>query len=200
MTADVVLSQGFDAAAREHAESLVKSFRAYIDEHRAEIGALQILYSRPYKQRLTETMLKELEKKLRETNATFNEETLWKAFAAAAPGKVKGRSAVNRFADLVPMVRFALEQQPLLEPFAESVAARFESWLAQKAAAGIAFTADQRAWLELIRDHVATTLSIEQDDLEYSPFKQKGGLSRADELFGENLPSLLEELNEVLAA
>ncbi len=118
-------------------------------------AALQILYSRSYRQRLIETMLKELERKLRDTNATWNEEILWKAFATAAPDKVKGRSAVNRFADLVPCVRFALEQQPILEPFAESVGVRFERWLAQKAAAGVAFTDDQRAWLELIRDHFA---------------------------------------------
>ena len=115
--------------------SLLTSFRAFIDTNQAEIAALQILYSRPYKQRLTESMLKELERKLRDTNATWNEEILWKAFATAAPEKVKGRSAVNRFADLVPIVRFALQQQPVLEPFAESVSARFERWLGQKAAA-----------------------------------------------------------------
>lgn len=200
VTIDAVVSQGFDAAARDKAESLVTSFRAYIEEHRAEITAPQILYSRPYTQRLTERMLKELERKLRDTNATWNEEILWKAFATAAPEKVKGRSAVNRFADLVPLVRFALEQQPVLEPFAESVGARFERWIAQKAANGIAFSDDQRAWLELIRDHIATSLSIEPEDFEFSPFNQRGGLGRASQLFGADLVALLEELNDALAA
>ncbi|MBI3490582.1 MAG: DEAD/DEAH box helicase family protein [Acidobacteria bacterium] len=199
VTIDAVVSQGFDAAAKDKAESLATSFRAYIEEHRAEIAALQILYSRPYKQRLTEPMLKELERKLRDTNATWNEEMLWKAFATTAPQKVKGRSAVNRFADLVPLVRFALEQQPVLEPFAESVSARFERWLAQKKASGVVFTDDQRAWLELIRDHIATSLSIEPEDFEFSPFNQRGGLGRASQLF-DDLPKLLDELNEALAA
>ena len=144
-------------------------------------------------------MLKELERKLRDTNATWNEEILWKAFATAAPDRVKGRSAVNRFADLVPLVRFALEQQPILEPFAESVSARFDGWLVEKAAAGVAFTDDQRAWLELIRDHIATSLSIEPEDFELAPFSQRGGLGRAAQLFAD-LPALLEELNGVLAA
>jgi len=200
VTIDRVEQQGYDATAKEKAANLLKSFRNYIEQHRAEITALQILYSRPYRQRLTETMLKELEKKLRDTNATWNEENLWNACAATEPGKVKGRSAVNRFADLVPLVRFALEQQPLLEPFAESVNARFDSWLAQKTAAGTAFTADQRAWLELIRDHVATSLSIEPEDFGYAPFSQRGGLGRAAQLFGEQLPELLDELNQALAA
>jgi type I restriction enzyme R subunit len=199
-TIDTITHQGFDAAAKEKAASLVKTFRDYVEQHRAEIAALQILYSRPYRQRLTEPMLKELERKLRDANATWNEETLWQAFAATAPDQVKGRSVVNRFADLVPLVRFALEQQPVLEPFAESVTTRFESWLAQKEKAGTAFNADQRAWLELIRDHIATSLSIEPDDFEYAPFNQRGGLGRAHQLFGEQLPSLLEELNVQLVA
>ena len=195
-----VTEQGFDAAAKEKAESLVTSFRDYIEQHRAEIAALQILYSRPYRQRLTEPMLKELERKLRDVNATWNEETLWRAFAATAPDKVKGRSAVNRFADLVPLVRFALAQQPVLEPFAESVSARFESWLARKAAAGTAFTPDQRAWLALIRDHIATSLSIEPEDFDYAPFSQRSGLGKAYQLFGDRLNALLDEINTALAA
>src|SRR5208282_5057899 len=157
-------------------------------------------YSRPYKQRLTEKMLKELEKKLRDNNAAWTEDRLWNAFAATTPGKVKGRSQAGRFADLVALVRFALEQQPVLEPFAESVTTRFNEWLMDKAKAGVAFAPEQLAWLSLIRDHIATSLSIEPDDLELSPFSQRGGLGRAHQLFGVQLPNLLNELNEVLAA
>src|SRR5207247_679787 len=71
---------------------LATSFREYIEQHKAEITALQILYSRPYKQRLTEKMLKELEEKLRDNHAAWTEDNLWNAFAATRPGKVKGRS------------------------------------------------------------------------------------------------------------
>jgi len=233
VTIDRVEFSGFDAAAKARAQSLIQSFRDYVEQHRAEIGALEILYSRPYAQRLTEPLLKELEKKLCAANATWTEDTLWRAFAATAPDKVKGRSQTGRFADLVALVRFALEQQPVLEPFADSVRQRFDAWLAQKdatvgaalrrdsskasrekpapttssdelisteAPGSKAFTADQRAWLELIRDHIATTCSIEADDFDYAPFSQRGGLGKAHQLFGEQLPNLLEELNATLAA
>jgi len=113
---------------------------------------------------------------------------------------VKGRSQAGRFADLVALVRFALEQQPLLTPFADSVTERFNEWLMDKAKAGAVFTPEQLAWLNLIRDHIATSLSIEPEDLELSPFKTRGGLGKAHQLFGEQLPKLLDELNEVLAA
>jgi type I restriction enzyme, R subunit len=199
-TLDEVSSQGFDVAAKEKAAGLVQSFREYLAAHQAEIDALQILYSRPYRQRLTEAMLKELEKKLRETNATWTEDRLWDAFAVTTPAKVKGRSQAGRFADLVALVRFALEQQPELAPFADSVHERYEQWLRRKESEGALFTSEQRAWLGLIRDHIATSLSIEPDDFDYSPFSQRGGLGKAHQLFGAELPRLLDELNEALAA
>ena len=51
----------------------------------------------------------------------------------------------------------------------------------------------------MIRDHVATSLAIEPDDFGLSPFNQQGGLGKAHQLFGEQLPRLLEELNQALA-
>jgi type I restriction enzyme R subunit len=155
-------------------------------------------------------MLKELEKKLREQHAAWTEDNLWNAFATTAPHKVKGHSQAGRFADLVSLVRFALQQQPVLKPFADSVHERFEHWLAQKSAPASdvhpsssiihPLTAEQLSWLHLIRDHIATSLSIELDDLDYTPFNQEGGLGKAHQLFGDHLPELLEELNEALAA
>jgi type I restriction enzyme R subunit len=200
VTVDEVVSKGFDKAAKEKATNLLNSFRAYIEQHKVEITALQLLYSRPFKQRLTEPMLKELEKKLCDNHAAWTEDRLWEAYALTRPGKVKGRSQAGRFADLVALVRFTLEQQPVLKPFAESVTERFNEWLMDKAKAGAVFTTEQLAWLNLIRDHIATSLSIEPDDLELSPFNQRGGLGKAHQLFGEQLPKLLDELNVVLAA
>jgi len=197
---DTLLYSGPTQKSTQTSAQLATSFREYIEQHKAEITALQILYSRPYKQRLTEPMLKELEKKLREVHAAWTEDRLWDAFAVAAPGKVKGRSQAGRFADLVALVRFAMEQQPILTPFADSVAERFNEWLMDKAKAGTVFTPEQLAWLNLMRDQIATSLSIESDDLDLSPFNQRGGLGKAHQLFGEQLPKLLDELNSALAA
>lgn len=113
---------------------------------------------------------------------------------------MRGRSQAGRFADLVSLVRFALEREQLLEPFADTVQNRFLSWLERKSAQAVVFTPEQRAWLELIRDHIATSLSIEPNDFDYAPFSQRGGLGKAHQLFGNDLPKLLDELNEALAA
>jgi type I restriction enzyme R subunit len=98
----------------------------------------------------------------------------------------------HRFADLVALVRFALEQQPVLAPFADSVSERFNEWLMDKAKTGTVFTPE--------RDHIATTASIDPGDFDYAPFVQRGGLGKAHQLFGTDLNLILDELNLRLVA
>ncbi len=85
-------------------------------------------------------------------------------------------------------------------PVGQTVQERYESWLANQAAAGVAFTPEQRQWLDAIKDHIAKSLAIEPADFDEVPFSQYGGLGKAYELFGDRLTSILDELNERLAA
>ncbi len=87
-----------------------------------------------------------------------------------------------------------------LAPFADGVRKRFQSWLAMQETAGRTFTEEQVRWLETIRDHIAGSVSMELGDFRYAPFIQQGGLSKAYELFGEELPEIVEELNVELVA
>ena len=65
--------------------------------------------------------------------------------------------------------------------------------------AGVKFTQAQTEWLGMIKDHIATSLTIGNEDFELSPFYEKGGVVKAYQLFGNGLNNILEELNEVLA-
>ena len=102
--------------------------------------------------------------------------------------------------DLVSLVRFALEQESELVPFSETVRQRFDNWLMQQEQAGRAFTREQLVWLDRIRDHLATSLTIEVDDFVYVPFVEHGGLGAATDAFGSELPKLLNDLNDAVAA
>jgi len=51
-----------------------------------------------------------------------------------------------------------------------------------------------------MRDIIASSLTIERDDFNYKPFLQLGGLGKVSELFGNDLTTILQELNERLAA
>ena len=55
------------------------------------------------------------------------------------------------------------------------------------------------AWLLMIKDHIASSLSIGMEDFELAPFYERGGPVKAYQLFGNRLNNILEELNEVLA-
>ena len=43
------------------------------------------------------------------------------------------------------------------------------------------------------------TISIEPEELELSPFNQRGGLGKAHQLLGEQQPKLLDQLNTASA-
>jgi len=197
---DQVIEAGFSQAALDRAKGVVQSFEQFIADHKDEITALQILYAKPYKQRLTFDAVKELADAIEKPPYLWNESQLWQAYAALEASKVKGASGRRILTDLVSLVRFAIHQDNELVPFPERVNANFKAWLAGQESAGKQFSTDQRRWLEMIRDHIAANLGIEPDDFEYAPFAQKGGLGKVYQLFGDDLNNLIEQLNESLAA
>ena len=89
-----------------------------------------------------------------------------------------------------------------MRPVGQTVEERFTEWLSDQQQLGEAgeFTEEQLRWLVAIKDHIASSLMIEQDDFEYAPFNQFGGIGRAYELFGDRLAEIMEELNARLAA
>ncbi|OGA65016.1 MAG: type III restriction endonuclease subunit R [Betaproteobacteria bacterium RIFCSPLOWO2_12_FULL_68_20] len=197
---DQVIEAGFSAAALERARGIVQSFERFIEEHKDEITALQVLYSTPYKQRLKFEDVKDLAARIQAPPHLWTESQLWQAYAALEKDKVKGASGRRILTDLVSLVRFAMHQDNELVPFPERVNANFKAWLAQQDASGKRFTEEQRRWLVMIRDHIAANLGIETDDFELPPFSREGGLGKVYQLFGPELPKMLDALNKELAA
>lgn len=201
---DTLKAAGFSAAAKEKAQSLVTSFRQFIEDNKDEIEAIRVLYSRPYRLGLRYGQVRELAQKLSVPPFLVDHKKpetvcrLWNAFETVEPDKVKGHA--KRLVDLIALVRHAIGQDTLLVPVEAVVEERYQEWLADKEAAGTTFTADQQKWLDAVRDHIAASLAIGQDDLEEVPFKQFGGLGAAYQLFGDTLRALLDELNERLSA
>ena len=115
----------------------------------------------------------------------------------AAIQKASGGQSLS---ELSARLLTSIDPNTSLAPVVMTVAERYQQWMAEKQAAGISFTADLRKWLDAIKDHIAGSLNIEQDDLEDVPFNAIGGLGRAYELFGDNLAAILDELNTRLAA
>ena len=196
---DVVTEAGYSADAADRAKAIVRSFQEFIEKYKDEVTALQILYSRPYKQRLTFKNIKDLAHAIAKPPYNLTPERVWQAYEALEKSRVRGAGG-RVLTDLVSLVRFELHQDGELVPFPALVDQRFEDWLRHQETAGRAFTLEQRQWLEAIRDHVATSLGVTREDFELSPFVERGGLGKAVNLFGRNLDPLLEEMTEALAA
>ena len=191
---DTVIGVGY---TDDQAKDLVQSFQDYIQEHRDEITALQVLYQRPYRQRLRFEDIRKLADDLLTPPRSWTNEKLWAAYQRLEQSKVRG-SGQRQLADIVSLVRFAIGEADELAPFSEGVRERFQGWLAMQETAGRTFTDEQRRWLEDIRDHIAGSASMEIGDFQLPPFSQQGGLGKAYQLFGEQLAELVEEMNGTL--
>jgi type I restriction enzyme R subunit len=194
---DKLIFAGADIKTAGNARDTVRSFREYIEANKAEIGALQILYSRPYHKRITEESLRDFEEKLKPKFGADPVESLWTAFEKSGTGSPTDppRSQTRRFTDLVSLVRVALEQEPVLQPFEEHVRSGFDQWIDAKRQEGVTFTGDQMVWLQRMRDYIVASGSVERDHLEADNV-----LGPVYSAFGEGLWPLMEELNMALAA
>ncbi len=203
-TPDVLLKAGFSEEALLKARTMLTSFRKFIEDNKDEIEAIKILYSRPYRAGLRFKHIKELANKLNQPPFYVDPSRpeslirLWQAYELVEPGKVKGKGG-KQLVDVVALVKHAIDPSTPLAPMGMTVEERYREWLGEKEKAGVAFTSDQKKWLDAIKDHIASSLAIEQDDLEEVPFNTIGGLGRAYELFGEKLAPILDELNMRLA-
>ena len=195
---DSVTFAGYDTQQEENADRVIKSFREYIDENKDEIIALRILYNVAYKDRpMAIEKLKELYNKLNEKGITI--ERLWDCYAIKKPEKVK-RGVLANLTDLISLIRFEMGYSDNLAPFADKVNYNFMQWTLKRNAGAVHFTEEQMEWLRLVKDHIATSLSVVPDDLELHPFDRKGGLGRFYEVFGDSYEEILQEMNIELVA
>ena len=197
---DELLDAGASEEAREKARALVADFERFIETHKDEIDALQFFYAQPWSRRLSFQDIKDLAEAIKAPPRAWTPEKLWRAYETLSRDKVRGASGKRLLTDIVSLVRFATHKDDELVPFGEHVRARFERWMAQQANRGRAFTPEQVRWLEMMRDHVATSVEMTVEDLDYAPFAEEGGRGKAVQVFGEDLQKVLAELNGVLAA
>jgi type I restriction enzyme, R subunit len=213
VSADSVLSAGFDAEATEAARRTVESFRAFIEAHRDEITALQIIYSIPKKilntkdtketkgqKELTFAALKDLAEHLRldlhQPDPLYMTEALWNAYRQLERGRVRG-SGPRVLSDLVSLVRHvALDED--IEPYPARVQERYCDWLERQEEGGRSFTSEQRWWLDQIAAHIGINLEMSAEDFTSGAFFQRGGQVAALRAFGSGLMPVMNELNEAL--
>ena len=196
---DTVIDAGFSRDATDRARDTITSWQAFVDQHKDDINALQILYSRPYDKRLTLRDIKDLAKAISRPPHNWTPERLWNAYETLEASRVRG-SAGTQFTNLISLVEKALHPDTDLVAFPLTVDERFHHWLTAQEQAGVTFTDEQIVWLTRIKDHLATSLTITPDDFELEPFTSHGGYARANTAFNGTLTPLLQQLTQELAA
>ena len=195
---DSVVFAGFDSQKEENADKVITSFKEFIEENKDEIIALRIIYNESYKDRpMVIEQLKSLYEKLKKKNITIDR--LWDCYYIKFTDKVK-RGTVAQLTDLISIIRFEIGAMDELTSFADRVNANFKEWTFEKNAGYSQFTEEQMEWLRLIKDHIISSLSILDEDLDYTPFDHKGGLLGFYEVFGDNYKNILNEMNVELVA
>ncbi len=167
----------------EKPEDYLEAFSKFVKENADKITALKILLERPKEWR--PQALEELRKKLREGN--YTEDKLQDAH----------RLVYNKaLADIISMVKHAAKAEEPILTAEERISRAFDRITEDRN-----FNEEQQRWLGLIKEHLMTGLSIDEEDFDLIPiFSNRGGKGKARKVFGEQLPRLIEELNQEIAA
>ena len=197
---DKIIFAGWELNKEENAKKIIETFRNFIEENKNEIEALNIIYNQSYKNRpLTYKMVNEMYEKMMKAPYMLNNNILWCAYEKIYGDKVSKR-VEDKLADIISLIKFELKQTTELKTFSVEVNIKFKDWVFKKNSGAGQFTEEQMEWLRMIRDHIATSMGITTNELELTPFNNKGGLARFFQLFGNKFKELIEELNYVLTS
>lgn len=194
---DVLLdAHGVVDASR--ARGVVESWRAYLDEHRDEITAIQIL-TEARERRISFADVRELADRIARPPYNWTPDIIWDAYAALDVDHVRP-STRHTLTDLVSLLRYTVGVDDELVPYAERVRERYLAWLAQQEQSGTSFSDPERWWLDRMVEVIAASAGIAPDDLDSAPFTERGGVDGALRDLGDRTVALIDELNAELTA
>ena len=197
---DRVLRAEWEGDAHENAEALARDFRHYLEANRDEIEALTIFYAQPHRRReLTYAMICEVFDRLKSDQPGLSPLRVWQAYALL--DEYKGQQPATELTALVALIRRVCGIDGTISPYSETVRRNFQQWImTHHSGSGEKFNEEQMDWLRMVRDHIITSFHLDRDDLDMAPFDGKGGMGQMYKLFGERMDSVIDELNEALAA
>lgn len=195
---DELLHAGWQKDNQEKANETILAFGEWIESHKDEIVALQIFYGQPYRRReLTFELIKGVVERITADKPMLAPMSVWRAYQQLE--NVTGQPK-NEMVALVSLIRKVAGIDAALTPYDKVVDRNFKEWLFKKQAGNLKFSKEQMEWLTMIKEQIATSVHIEADDLDYTPFDAKGGRGKMWQLFGEDMETIINELNEELAA
>ena len=195
---DILTSAGYTDKDREIDKMTVDDWTRFIQKNKDQITALEIIYSKPYRMReITFSDIRNLASAIEKPPYRLTPEKVWNAYMRLDKSKVRD-NPTKMLTDLISLVRFSSGKEESLLPFSEILNKKFEKWLVTQEFSGRQFTPQQKEWLVMIKNAIASSVTINMETLDDIPFNQKGGRIKFYEIFGDDYEKILEELHEVL--
>ena len=158
------------------------AFTEFVKEHKTDIEAMKVVLDKP--KGWNTQVLRDLRKLLLQNH--FQEADLRKAH-----NLVYHKSLV----DIISMIKHADKKEPLLnanERIEKAIDKVFGDKILDSA---------QQEWIEHIKEHLVTNLTLEEDDFNIMPvFENHGGLGRFKKVFKDDHRILITEINAAIAA
>jgi type I site-specific restriction endonuclease len=166
----------------DSAEDYLDAFERFVRANADKVAALGVLLQHPKDWR--PAVMEELTRALSQNG--FETEKLQRAHRA------KGFKAL---ADVISIVKHAAAQQAALFTAEERVNRAMDRF-----ARAHELTTEQVQWLTLVREHLVQNLSMEEEDFDLTPLlEMRGGKAKARKVFSD-LPRIVADLNEAVAA
>ncbi len=197
---DSLLYAGWSQDSAAQSQALAQEFADWLAANRDEIEALSILYHIPQRRRaISQRLIADVLARLRADKPQLAPLRVWQAYARLDGSH--SQAPEQELAALIALIRRVCGLDATITPFADSVRRNFQTWIMQRhAGRPDKFSEEQMNWLRLLRDHICHAFHVEREDLDYSPFDSQGGLGKMWQLFGEEMDSVLQEMNEALVA
>lgn len=197
---DTVTKSEWDTTSIDKAKSIIQDFSDYLAKHKDEIQALRIFYDQPYQRRnITFQMIQAVMEKLKMDKPALAPAHIWDAYAAIET--VKSDRPQAELTILVSLIRRVCGIDQELKPYNDTIEKNFNKWLFdQHTGNRNRFDPNQIEWLRMIKNHVVNSFHMDMEDLDYMPFDAKGGRGKMHQLFGDEMNTIINELNEILAA
>lgn len=199
-TLDVLQRAEWDKDATGNAEALTQDFKSFLETNKDQLAALTIFYDQPQRrQEVTLEMIQDVLAKLKADAPKLAPLRVWQAYEQLKGNKLNAPQ--NELTALVALIRHVCEIDAELQPFSDTVRRNFQDWIMKRHSGKQAkFTDAQTNWLQNIRDCIIQSFRFEREDLELDPFDAQGGLGKMYQLFGDNMDTLIDELNGELTA
>lgn len=185
----------------DRAKSTIESWRAYLAEHRSEIGALELMFDAKGRG-IGFADIQELADRIARPPYRWTVDLIWNAYLSVGV-EYRGRPETrdrHTLTDLISLLRYETVSEQALVPYSDQVMENYANWLARQDQGGASFTDSQLWWLDRIVQVVVNSAGIDADDLDEAPFTERGGIDGALRDLGDGAGELVDELNRELTA